>query len=732
MFQSWNILNECSGYRSCFILKWKVPIMQVLRRIRQNQTERFREWQRTPGKTWTQVVRSSKDLSLIPWHVMASVFGSGRRQCEAGSRISQWRIMYFQKKKNSNPLESAPNSRFFAQWTWRNYLGLEELQSCRSENGCSRVVRATFRETCNGWWASFASNGIASTLGVEWRQPYCLCTAAKDNCRICVCFVVSRKWQSCHMRQSRPWWWQLCGVLEEIDLWHGVIQNTVVTAPESKISWRMSSRSVAHKVLLLPSWQTEEWWPGDILNLVATALESKISYGMFSRFVVYLVLLLQFWRTEPSWHGALDTVVVIVPVSKITWRMFSIFLAQPELLLHFWQMEACWPGAIHTMVATAPEAKISWRMSSRSVAQSVLSKFAYFVRAGERRGCEEVGPSDHWRRKMPNMFDSLVVQLSKNQPETLLPFNLLQALPQLPFWQTEPSWHGALDTVVVTAPESKTSSEMFSIFLAQPELLLQFWQMEACCPGAIHTMVATAPEAKISSRMSSRSVAQSLLSKFAYFVRAGETRGCEEVGPSDHWRRKMPNMFDSLVVQLSKNQPEALLPFDLLQAVPQLPFWQMEAWWHGAMDVMVVTAPESKISWKMLCRSVAQMTGQMNVIVLSLPFWQMDKSWAGAREKTAIDALVTTRTASNGSSTTFRCLWENPGDASSGLTPLKSIEYWPILVDVHFSSIGSTWLNLIYPIPHVYPCICHLTSLLLLFECRYVLLTCSKWLMNHV
>jgi hypothetical protein len=44
------------------------------------------------------------------------------------------------------------------------------------------------------------------------------------------------------------------------------------------------------------------------------------------------------------------------------------------------------------------------------------------------------------------------------------------------------------------------------------------------------------------------------------------------------------------------------------------------------MDVMVVTAPESKISWKMLCRSVAQMTGQMNVIVLSLPFWQMDKS----------------------------------------------------------------------------------------------------------
>ena len=89
--------------------------------------------------------------------------------------------------------------------------------------------------------------------------------AAKDSCRICVFFVVSRKWQSCHMGQSRPWWWQLFGVLEEIDLWHGVIQNTVVTAPES-----------------------------------------KISYGMFSRFVVHLVLFLQFWRTEPSWHGALD------------------------------------------------------------------------------------------------------------------------------------------------------------------------------------------------------------------------------------------------------------------------------------------------------------------------------------------------------------------------------------------------------------------------------------------
>jgi hypothetical protein len=58
-------------------------------------------------------------------------------------------------------------------------------------------------------------------------------------------------------------------------------------------------------------------------------------------------------------------------------------------------------------------------------------------------------------------------------------------------------------------------------------------------------------------------------SKFAYFVRAGERRGCKEVGPSDHCRRKMPNMYDSSVVQLSKKQPEALLPFDLLQAVPQ-------------------------------------------------------------------------------------------------------------------------------------------------------------------
>ena len=50
MFQSWNILNECCCYRSCFILKWKVPIMQVLRR-RQDQTDIFREWQRTPGGT---------------------------------------------------------------------------------------------------------------------------------------------------------------------------------------------------------------------------------------------------------------------------------------------------------------------------------------------------------------------------------------------------------------------------------------------------------------------------------------------------------------------------------------------------------------------------------------------------------------------------------------------------------------------------------------------------------
>ena len=510
MFQSWNILNECCCYRSCFILKWKVPIINAGTAEKAGSDRYIQRMTEDPrgtnhGLRWWDPPRISRWYHGMSW-LQFLAQGGGSVRLAAGFPNGESCI--FSRKihpGNSNPLESAPNSRFFAQWTCRNYLGLEESQSCRSENGCPTVVRATFRETCNGWWASFASNGIASTLGVEWRQPYCRCTAAKDSCRICVFFVVSRKWQSCHMGQSRPWWWQLFGVLEEIDLWHGVIQNTVVTAPES-----------------------------------------KISYGMFSRFVVHLVLLLQFWRTEPSWHGALD-----------------IFSAQ----------------------------------DSSSV-------------------------QDHLKN---------VQHISG-------------------------------------------TARAFAAILADGSVLT--W-------GDPHY------GGDSSRRMSSRSVAQSVLSKF---VRAGERRGCEEVGPSDHWRRKVPNMFDSLVVQLSKNQPEALLPFDLLQAVPQLPFWQMEAWWHGAMDVMVVAAPESKISCKMLCRSVAQMTGQMNVIVLSLPFWQMDKSWAGAIEKTAIDALVTTRTASNRSSTTFRCLWENPGDASSGLTPLKSIEYWPILVDVQFFFY---WFNMV-------------------------------------
>ena len=54
-------------------------------------------------------------------------------------------------------------------------------------------------------------NKISWSFCVEgWRQPCCCCTAAKDSCnKVCVCFVVSRKWQSCHVGPCRPWWWQL-------------------------------------------------------------------------------------------------------------------------------------------------------------------------------------------------------------------------------------------------------------------------------------------------------------------------------------------------------------------------------------------------------------------------------------------------------------------------------------------------------------------------------------------
>ena len=109
MFQSWNILNECCCYRSCFILKWKVPIINAGTAEKAGSDRYIQRMTEDPrgDKPWTQVVRSSKDLSLIPWHVMASVFGSGRRQCEAGSRISQWRIMYFQQKNPPGKLQPA-------------------------------------------------------------------------------------------------------------------------------------------------------------------------------------------------------------------------------------------------------------------------------------------------------------------------------------------------------------------------------------------------------------------------------------------------------------------------------------------------------------------------------------------------------------------------------------------------------------------------------------------------
>ena len=54
-----------------------------------------------------------------------------------------------------------------------------------------------------------------------------------------------------------------------------------------------------------------------------------------------------------------------------------------------------------------------------------------------------------------------------------------------------------------------------------------------------------------------------------------------------------------------------------------LQFWQMEAWWAGAMNPMVATAPKSKITFRMFSRFVPR-------AVLLLPFWQMEVSWPGA------------------------------------------------------------------------------------------------------
>ena len=92
----------------------------------------------------------------------------------------------------------------------------------------------------------------------------------------------------------------------------------VVTAPESKISSRMSSTFVAQPLLLLQSWKVEAWWPGAIPTMVVTAPESKISWGILSRFVTHTVLLLRSWQMEPWWPGGVPTMVVTARESKIS------------------------------------------------------------------------------------------------------------------------------------------------------------------------------------------------------------------------------------------------------------------------------------------------------------------------------------------------------------------------------------------------------------------------------
>jgi len=86
----------------------------------------------------------------------------------------------------------------------------------------------------------------------------------------------------------------------QIEAWRpGASHVVLVTAPESKVSSEMFSRSGAHKLLLRPFWQVEAWRPGVSHVVLVTAPESKISSEMFSRSVAHKLLLLQSWEMEP-------------------------------------------------------------------------------------------------------------------------------------------------------------------------------------------------------------------------------------------------------------------------------------------------------------------------------------------------------------------------------------------------------------------------------------------------
>ena len=130
----------------------------------------------------------------------------------------------------------------------------------------------------------------------------------------------------------------------------------------------------------------------------------------------------------------------------------------------------------------------------------------------------------------------------------------------LPFWPMDTSLPGAIQTMVVTAPQFKISSRMCSKLKPQVAHSLPSWLMDPWCPGAIQVVLVTAQ-------------------KF-------------EIGPG-----------------MSKKFRPQTLHF------PQ--FWQMDHWLPGAIHAihsLVVTGPHFKIS--------SRMRAKFNPWVLVVPCWR--------------------------------------------------------------------------------------------------------------
>ena len=284
--------------------------------------------------------------------------------------------------------------------------------------------------------------------------------------------------------------------------WPGAMKPVVVTAPESKISSKMFSRSVAQRLLLLPLWQIEAWWPGALNIVLGTAPESKVSYRMFSRFVAQAMILLPFWQIEAWWPGAMKPVVVTAPESKISCGMYSRFVGRTLLLLPFWQIEAWWPGAMQPVVAHG-WGKGWVRMSRLLTLQDGSGGFEF---VGNAFPIDPVPQNIafptciccmllsaclvwiwSWIRCGVSQRDRRQAYLKKVLTSNRLSFILFCGT----FFSREM-------TNVKQSVRIYNSSKMFSRSVAQTLLSLPFWQMDVLWPGAIQRMVVTAPQSKLS------------------------------------------------------------------------------------------------------------------------------------------------------------------------------------------------------------------------------------------